>query len=479
MLIKQARVWVSSTSLLASSLIIMRRIFTDPFGGIIGNSPAGYSSNFFSAQAASLLQGHLYVDPLDIPGECYIFRDRCFGYYGIAPSLMRIPLVAQLRDSPGQITFGFSNIMMLVALVTGLAASIWLVDHYWSKYVFASISDAPSKVSQIPISSLALYTSLIFIAGPGNLLLQITRPAVYEEAIAWSVAFLMLTIIFVVKFFECFEIKYIYASTVFMVMAANSRPTAYIPSIILPILIFLVIHKYHPKMGNRKVILPLVLMSLAPVGTASLVFFIKFRTIFPSLSLNEQVPEAQHWLIIYTLNGQRDFSLRFMPTNLFTYFNPNPEFLIQRLISISQYLQGSEVSSSPMSVHWIWPISEGSLYVERTISIFVLSPILLFFIFFGIFCFLKLIFRKAVIKIELWIILISLFGSVLTVTSAVSISNRYVADFVPLISIIVVISSLLSHTFVSEHKRIQFLFTLCVFLLGSVSVASNLVGLSL
>src|SRR5215218_2526304 len=61
------------------------------------NLESSWSAGFFQAQAASMLHGRLDVKPSDIIGECFDRDARCYGYFGVTPSLLRIPVIGLLR----------------------------------------------------------------------------------------------------------------------------------------------------------------------------------------------------------------------------------------------------------------------------------------------------------------------------------------------------------------------------------------------
>ena len=56
----------------------------------------GFADHFFLAQARALVHGHLYVPRHDLPQECFVYRRRCYGYFGLTPSLLRIPFLPLL-----------------------------------------------------------------------------------------------------------------------------------------------------------------------------------------------------------------------------------------------------------------------------------------------------------------------------------------------------------------------------------------------
>src|SRR5262245_39866543 len=57
----------------------------------------GWSSHFFMAQADAMVHGHLDVAPEEIWSECFYKDGHCYGYFGITPSLLRLPLYVKGR----------------------------------------------------------------------------------------------------------------------------------------------------------------------------------------------------------------------------------------------------------------------------------------------------------------------------------------------------------------------------------------------
>src|SRR5262245_35425746 len=59
----------------------------------------GWSGGFYAAQAESMLvRARLDVEPPDIQGECFERDSRCYGYFGLTPTLVRIPLLGISRS---------------------------------------------------------------------------------------------------------------------------------------------------------------------------------------------------------------------------------------------------------------------------------------------------------------------------------------------------------------------------------------------
>src|SRR6188508_3197110 len=56
------------------------------------NDDAGWSGGFYWRQAESMVvRGRLDVEPTALIGECFERGSRCYGYFGLTPSLVRLP----------------------------------------------------------------------------------------------------------------------------------------------------------------------------------------------------------------------------------------------------------------------------------------------------------------------------------------------------------------------------------------------------
>ena len=66
---------------------------------------------FYDALARSILHGHLDVPRDAIGVEAFTFEGRAYGYFGIGPALLRIPLVLIFKNMDGL----WSRMMMMIA----------------------------------------------------------------------------------------------------------------------------------------------------------------------------------------------------------------------------------------------------------------------------------------------------------------------------------------------------------------------------
>jgi hypothetical protein len=85
-----------------------------------------FGTRFFLAQAQSLTDGNLAVRPEDLPGECFVHDGKCYGYFGLTPSLLRAPFLPVL-DELGSLT----PVFMCAALTLALWAAVDMMRRAW------------------------------------------------------------------------------------------------------------------------------------------------------------------------------------------------------------------------------------------------------------------------------------------------------------------------------------------------------------
>jgi hypothetical protein len=308
--------------------------------------PTFGASEYFRAQAEAILHGRLHVDPADLAGECYVVDDRCYGYYGLTPSVLRLPFVPVMRSTGSGLTplFLTAAIMLTVATATRLTVRISRLLH-------------PAGGRRLPT------LAVLVLLGPAGAVLVITRPFVYDEAVAWSIAFTLITFLVVIEWFNG-RIGLWWAIPA-AVAAANARPTAILSMVVIGALLTVVAARDRPTRWN--VIVASSLIAVVPAITALGVFMLKFDQPVPDLTLNEQVPEAPAWAAVLDANGNRTIGVRFVPTTLLAYFRPD-SLQVAADFPWIDYAQ----QHGPTVVA---PLPEGGAYTTRLASATTLMPL--------------------------------------------------------------------------------------------------------
>lgn len=130
--------------------------------------------NFFDYQAMSMLEGRFDVPDFAIRGEAFVIDGRLYGYFGITPSLLRIPFI--LFDlAAGRM----SRSLMVVYFVITLLCAFQILR--------LSIKTATDPKAEPPAWAIAVF---ILAVGLGSTILFLgSRSFTYHEAILCGIAF--------------------------------------------------------------------------------------------------------------------------------------------------------------------------------------------------------------------------------------------------------------------------------------------------
>lgn len=315
------------------------------------NNDGGWSGGFYWAQAESMLvRGRLDVKPTDLLGECFERRGRCYGYFGVTPSLVRLPVLGFLR--------------MFHSALTPLFVAVAVLLAYWAALRILRRALVSAAGPADHGSALAYFSVAAPTLGVGSNLLFAARPAVYEEAMAWAMAFILLTLNHVWAWCTR-NARSLTPAVVFGVLAANARPTAAATCGVLGL--FAVWWCWRGGL-DRRALKRAVALCLLPGLTAAGVFWLKLRTPIPSVGMSKQVQEAPHWRDILARNGGHTSGLRFLPTALTMYFRPDS---VMRRSEWPWF----DFKFTTESITWVPPMPAGGAYVERPISVTTTMPL--------------------------------------------------------------------------------------------------------
>ncbi len=144
-------------------------------------------SSFYDAQALSILTGHLDVPRQAIGFEAYLFHGKAYGYFGIGPALLRIPLLICFPHLDGL----WARSMMMIASILALICA------YRILMLTRRNLEQPAKFQHL-LTSLFLLNAAI---GSTNLFI-IGRTCVFHEAIIWGSTFALLFAWTLLRYFE-------------------------------------------------------------------------------------------------------------------------------------------------------------------------------------------------------------------------------------------------------------------------------------
>lgn len=169
---------------------------------------------FFDAQGDSLLHGRLDVPLNSISSEAFIVEGRCYGYFGITPSLFRLPLNAIFPNKRGH----WAPLSELAACALFLFASYALVYEI-RRVIFP----------ECPLDSIFNILCSFFLIALGigsTTIFLLSRPEIFHEALIWSVALSLSSMFWALKYWNTGRISFLVIANLFALLAIHTRPVA-------------------------------------------------------------------------------------------------------------------------------------------------------------------------------------------------------------------------------------------------------------
>lgn len=359
----------------------------------------------------------LSVKPESLPNECWIYNQKCFGYFGIFPSLIRIPFLTLPWIASSPVLF------LAIAIGIGIIYSIKIADLIFD-------SKLKSKAHEdVSIDSRVLFGMFIAI-GPGTLFLQLLQPRVFWETIAWSSALTISGMYYFARWFLGGVRAHKFIAVLMFLFASNTRPTGGVIAFCIGTI--LLVHEILSRKGKIANAMGNFIVLSLPLISSILIFYVKFRQFVPDMRLQEIIPESGYWRAILENNGNSTTGLKFMISNLVGYLGfgaykiqPDFPFLVFRPNWDFDY-------QFPLSVN-------PSMHVESHNSLTLVSPLGVL----GIMIILSklpslFISKESELREKDSIFnilgLSALMGLIPTLILS-AISNRYLGDFIPALAI--------------------------------------------
>lgn len=254
---------------------------------------------FYDAQARSILHGHLDVPRAAIGDEAFTFEGKTYGYFGIAPALLRIPLVLAFKDMDGR----WSRLMMMIACSLNLIC------------VYRIMRWAGGERAITSRTQCILHSLFILCAGIGSTnVFLVARSFTFHEAIMWGSTFALLFTWTLLKYFAQPRISLLVLAAFFAFMSIHSRATIGVGTLLaLCALTEILIRRANPK---HAVIVATAVVIIA--GSYFGVNYAKFRTI-NGVPLQYYDFYAQSPAYLKQIGGKQ-IHLENIPTTAATYF---------------------------------------------------------------------------------------------------------------------------------------------------------------
>lgn len=407
-----------------------------------------WPGHFFSAQADAMLDGRLWIERSQLPGECIFVDGRCIGYFGMAPSVARLPLVVLLGVERSEMT----GLFIAVAAVVALGAALDLCRRVLTREGQGADGWAAGYMVVATV-----------VLGPGGVLMLVSDPYVYQEAILWAVAATAVGANLFWRWWVERRDRQFVGATIALIVAAASRPTAALIGVVLATAALCALAR--ARSLSRRAVVGALGLALLPGVVMVVGFYAKFGEPLPPSKGYEGLDYVYVARVIENNGGEFGPSVRFIPTTAYAYLRPDTLRFSSGWPPVG-FRFGRPFGSEDMErITYLPPLAPDSLNVERNVSLTNVMPLPLAATV------------AAVVSILRWrrhrfelAILVALATMPLIMFTTQGVASRYLGDFFPLVAIGTAFGAALLGPFRRLRWLAQYVVFLVVVVLTVVSV---------
>jgi len=261
----------------------------------------------YDVQARAIMHGHLWIPRGSIGAEAFVSDGRQYTYFGIFPSLLRIPIFLFTHALDGRL-FGLSTLAAWI--MTGLSCALLL----WRLRVVLR-GDGPLGWAEA-----ASYGVILTSVLAGSVLVYLaSRPDVFNEDEAWSVALACASLFALLGVLERPSWRRItFCGTVVLLTNLNRSTTGY-PAILAMGMLALWFGLGRAGDGRRRWAMPVALAALPALVSGCAIDLAKFHMLFGIPFSDQLVYQIAGLKNVY---GGRYISPHWLPDTLAAYVDP-------------------------------------------------------------------------------------------------------------------------------------------------------------
>jgi multisubunit Na+/H+ antiporter MnhG subunit len=272
-----------------------------------GESRTQPGSVIYDVQARALLHGHFSLPPGSISIEAFVHHGRTYTYFGIFPSLIRMPILLFTHSLDGRLT----GLSLLAA---------WMVTALFSALLLWRIRIVVRGGAALGWSEALSYGLVLFSVLVGSVLVSLaSMPNVYSEDEAWGVALTCGSLFALLGVVERPSWGRVTASGVLVLLTNLNRGTTGYACILATGLVAAWFALGRAGAERRRWALPVLLSGLVALVVGCTIDYIKFDLFFGFPASEQLLYKAYDFAGI---NKGKHFSLHFLPSTLQAYLSP-------------------------------------------------------------------------------------------------------------------------------------------------------------
>jgi len=422
-------------------------LWTSSINPLQSGAPDALSRSAYDVQARAIMGGHLTLPNGSIGPEAFVHGGHSYTYFGIFPSLLRIPLFLFTHALDGRLT----AISMLGAwLVTALfsALLLWRIRIVFRGEAYLGWGETISY--GILLASILAGSVLLYLA---------SQPNEYSEDLAWSVALASASLFALLGVVERPSWGRVMACGTLVLLTNLNRATTGYTCVFAAVLIAVWFGLGRAGPDRRRWWIPMLLAGLVPMAAGVAIDLAKFGIPFG-------VPVSAQLLFksegFNHINGGHYYSLRFLPSALQAYVDPTN----LRFTSLFPYITLPNIPNPP--------VAHTTLFTRApTASVVATTPLLVVAGIWGVIT--TFARHRDPVKRSLRILLIAMAATAATAMIDGWILERFVGDFLPLLMLAGMIGTVDVWRRVADRRRGLRLATLAALaLLALFGVAANI-----
>jgi hypothetical protein len=269
------------------------------------------SAYFYDIQARAMFHGHLSLSRAQLGIEGFVHDGRTYTYFGIFPSLLRMPILLLTSRFDGDLTPGS---MGLAWLMTAIFSSLLL----WRLRI---VTRGRAVLGRAEAASFGVVVATI-LGGSVWVYLAAT-PFVFNEDFAWSIPLTIGSLFALLGVLERPSAGRVWACGILLLLAnLNRTPTGY-ACVIGAILVGLWFIVGRGGASNRRWGVPMFAVAIVAFGGSAVVTYAKFGTPV-GLPMADQVWALvnAHRRYFLAANDGKAFSFGFLPSTVTAYLQP-------------------------------------------------------------------------------------------------------------------------------------------------------------